>query len=83
MHRLGSFKPNLSIRNNYDRAFLIILLVDIVLRVIWLDKPEGSLIFDEWYYVNVARVILGIPQSIGANGLPPISKRTHWTGSKP
>jgi len=69
--RLDSFKPNLSIRNNYDRAFLIILLADIVLRVIWLNKPDDSLIFDEWYYVNVARVILGIPQSVGANGLPP------------
>ena len=29
------------------------------------------MIFDEWYYVNVARVILGIPQSLGSNGLPP------------
>jgi 4-amino-4-deoxy-L-arabinose transferase-like glycosyltransferase len=42
-----------------------------VLRVIWLDKPTGSLIFDEWYYVNVARVILHLPQSVGSNGQPP------------
>jgi predicted membrane-bound dolichyl-phosphate-mannose-protein mannosyltransferase len=36
-----------------------------------LDKPAGSLIFDEWYYVNVGRVVLGLPQSVGSNGLPP------------
>jgi predicted membrane-bound dolichyl-phosphate-mannose-protein mannosyltransferase len=55
----------------YDRAFIVLLVVDIVLRVIWLDKPKGSLIFDEFYYVNVARVILGLPQSLGSNNQPP------------
>ena len=62
---------DLSLSNLYDRLFLVLFLVDIVLRVLWLDKPAGSLIFDEWYYVNVARVILRIPQSVGSNGLPP------------
>lgn len=61
---------DLSLRNIYDRCFLILLVVDIILRVIWLDKPTGSLIFDEWYYVNVARNILRIPQSVGSNGSP-------------
>ena len=63
--------PDLHLSNTYDRIFLILLAVDVVLRLIWLDKPDGSLIFDEWYYVNVGRVILGLPQSLGSNGLPP------------
>lgn len=64
-------KPDLNFRNMYDRVFLILLAVDTFLRVLWINKPEGSLIFDEWYYINVARVILGIPQSVGSNGQPP------------
>jgi len=68
---LGITKPDLSLYSRYDRAFFALLGVDIVLRLLWLDKPTGSLIFDEWYYVNVARVILRLPQSIGSNGLPP------------
>jgi len=62
------FSIDLSLHNLYDRVFLWLFVVDIVLRLAWLDKPTGSLIFDEWYYVNVARVILGLPQSIGGNG---------------
>jgi predicted membrane-bound dolichyl-phosphate-mannose-protein mannosyltransferase len=62
---------DLSFSNLYDRLFLILFLVDIILRLVWLDKPDGSLIFDEWYYVNVARVILHLPQSVGSNGQPP------------
>jgi dolichyl-phosphate-mannose-protein mannosyltransferase len=61
----------LSLRSLYDRVFLVLFVVDVILRAIWLDKPEGSLIFDEWYYVNVARVILGLKQSLGSNGQPP------------
>jgi len=66
-----SVRFDLDLKNLYDRLFLILFVVDIVLRAIWLNKPNGSLIFDEWYYVNVARVILGLPQSIGSNGQPP------------
>ena len=62
---------DLSLSNLYDRLFLILFIVDIALRLLWLDKPAGSLIFDEWYYVNVARVILHLPQSLGSNGQPP------------
>ncbi|HUK28016.1 MAG TPA: glycosyltransferase family 39 protein [Candidatus Acidoferrales bacterium] len=62
------FSVDLSLHNLYDRAFLWLFVVDLILRLAWLDKPTGSLIFDEWYYVNVARVILGLPQSIGGNG---------------
>lgn len=57
--------------NLYDRLFVVLLVVDVTLRLIWLDKPKGSLIFDEYYYVNVARVILGLPQSLGASNQPP------------
>ncbi|MGA2971540.1 MAG: glycosyltransferase family 39 protein [Candidatus Bathyarchaeia archaeon] len=62
---------DLSLRSLYDKLFLILFVVDVILRVIWLDRPTGSLIFDEWYYVNVARVILRLPQSVGANSQPP------------
>jgi predicted membrane-bound dolichyl-phosphate-mannose-protein mannosyltransferase len=62
---------DLSLHNLYDRLFLVLFVVDIALRLLWLDKPSGSLVFDEWYYVNVARVILRIPQSVGSNGQPP------------
>jgi len=62
---------NLDLHNLYDKLFIILFIVDIALRLLWLDKPDGSLIFDEWYYVNVARVILGLKQSIGSSGTPP------------
>jgi predicted membrane-bound dolichyl-phosphate-mannose-protein mannosyltransferase len=65
------FRLDLNMKSLYDKLFIVLFIVDVVLRMIWLDKPTGSLIFDEWYYVNVARVILGIPQSIGGNGQPP------------
>jgi len=73
-HAFGSIAfnwPDLHLSNLYDRLFLILLAVDVALRALWLNKPDGSLIFDEWYYVNVGRVILGLPQSLGSNGLPP------------
>lgn len=44
-----------------DRALLYLLTISFILRIAWLDRPLGSLIFDEKYYVNVARIILGRP----------------------
>ena len=39
----------------------VVLIVAFVVRLIWLDLPHRSLIFDEAYYVNAARVLLGWP----------------------
>jgi predicted membrane-bound dolichyl-phosphate-mannose-protein mannosyltransferase len=47
--------------NKFDRVFLYLLIASLILRLIWLDKPSGSLIFDEKYYVNVARILLKLP----------------------
>ena len=43
--------------------FLLLLLVvtSFGFRLIWLEKPDGALIFDESYYVNAACVMLGWP----------------------
>src|SRR4029079_12671309 len=47
-------------------------LVALVVRLIWLALPTGSLIFDEAYYVNAARAILGlhIPPDLSYAGSP-------------
>lgn len=59
----------------WDRLFLILLLASIALRVVWLDVPSGygtggTLIFDEYYYVNVARNLLGLPQGPDPTKIP-------------
>lgn len=41
------------------RVFALILLSAVVLRAVWLSEPGRGLIFDEAYYVNAARVLLG------------------------
>jgi dolichyl-phosphate-mannose-protein mannosyltransferase len=53
------------------RAIGLVLLVSLVLRALWLAVPEKGLIFDETYYVNAARVILGWPASAHYVGSPP------------
>ncbi|HID16717.1 TPA: hypothetical protein EYP26_00325 [Candidatus Bathyarchaeota archaeon] len=47
--------------NRFDKLFLYLLAISFILRILWLDKPPGSLIFDEKYYVNVARILLRLP----------------------
>lgn len=48
-------------KNFYDMAFICLFLISLVLRGVWLDQPPAELIFDEQYYVNAVRNILGLP----------------------
>jgi len=51
---------------DWPSMLLILLIVSsFCFRLIWLDKPDNALIFDEKYYVNAARVILRLPVAPG------------------
>jgi dolichyl-phosphate-mannose-protein mannosyltransferase len=40
-------------------GLLLVLGVTVATRLAWLDRPDKSLVFDESYYVNAARRLLG------------------------
>ncbi len=48
-------------------TLVLVLVASFLLRTLWLNLPAGALIFDESYYVNVARVLLGIHPPAGAH----------------
>lgn len=60
-----------------DALAIQLIVVTLVLRLLWLDSPAEAVIFDETYYVNAARVILGLdvpegkPYSDAQAGLDP------------
>ncbi|CAN5657435.1 hypothetical protein BH20CHL7_BH20CHL7_08290 [soil metagenome] len=51
----------------------LVLLFALVTRAVWLWLPQGSLIFDEAYYVNASRVLLSVdlPDAARYGAAPP------------
>lgn len=65
IHSIARSLARLRTTNWTPLLLMMLTVVSFGLRFIWIDKPDGALIFDESYYVNAARIILGIP--VGAD----------------
>jgi dolichyl-phosphate-mannose-protein mannosyltransferase len=71
---LGQVRERLATNLRDPATVLPLLLIGaLAARVVWLDLPRNSLIFDEAYYVNAARILLGWPVEAGA----------HYAGATP
>jgi dolichyl-phosphate-mannose-protein mannosyltransferase len=65
---LGQVRERLATNLRDPATVLPLLLIGaLAARVVWLDLPRNSLIFDEAYYVNAARILLGWPVEAGAH----------------
>ncbi len=60
---LGRLRQNLT---DPGTLLALVLIAALVVRLAWLTLPQNSLIFDETYYVNAARVLLGWTVPAGA-----------------
>ena len=62
-----------SVRRHPGRALGVLLVGALVLRLIWIWWPQDSTIFDESYYVNASRVMLGrdVPSGSPYEGATP------------
>lgn len=58
---LGQFVPDAG------TTLLLVLAGSFLLRVLWLNLPTGAMIFDEAYYINAVRVMIGIHPPPGAH----------------
>jgi predicted membrane-bound dolichyl-phosphate-mannose-protein mannosyltransferase len=58
---LPDLKSLLALLPGPRAVLVLVLLFSLLARASWLNEPKGSLIFDETYYVNAARVILSEP----------------------